>query len=113
MYSLVIWVGPSVQVDGCDKTLYDQFVLPMMKVTDYRTAVSGIRPLDIRKGGSAIPFKQAQVHCFLLSLLHQPPSLLLQMHHMVSPRASLNVVGTVAAAAADTAAVSNHPAHGW
>ena len=55
MYSLVIWVGPSVQVDGCGKTLYDQFVLPVMKVTDYRTAVSGIRPSDLRKGGSAIP----------------------------------------------------------
>eukprot|EP00096_Caligus_rogercresseyi_P010432 TRINITY_DN3802_c0_g1_i1.p1 TRINITY_DN3802_c0_g1~~TRINITY_DN3802_c0_g1_i1.p1 ORF type:complete len:326 (-),score=58.60 TRINITY_DN3802_c0_g1_i1:212-1189(-) len=32
------------------KTMYDKFVKPMEKVTDYRTAVSGIRPSDIVDG---------------------------------------------------------------
>ncbi len=30
--------------------LYDKFVQPSEKVTDYRTRVSGIRPQDIEKG---------------------------------------------------------------
>ena len=47
-------------VDGAGGTLYDKYVLPMEKVTDYRTEVSGIRPRDIRKGGGALPFAQVQ-----------------------------------------------------
>ena len=39
---------------------HDKHVLPMEKVTDYRTEVSGIRPRDIRKGGGALPFAQVQ-----------------------------------------------------
>ena len=47
-------------VDGAGGTLYDKYVLPMEKVTDYRTEVSGIRPRDIRKGGGALAFAQVQ-----------------------------------------------------
>lgn len=32
------------------KCVYDKFVKPTEKVTDYRTAVSGIRPADIKNG---------------------------------------------------------------
>nr|ACO10913.1 RNA exonuclease 4 [Caligus rogercresseyi] len=32
------------------KTMYDKFVKPMEKVTDYRTTVSGIRPSDVVDG---------------------------------------------------------------
>lgn len=37
--------------------IYDEFVKPRERVTDWRTFVSGIRPSDMHK---AIPFKQAQ-----------------------------------------------------
>lgn len=30
--------------------IYDKFVKPREKVTDYRTAVSGIRPKDVENG---------------------------------------------------------------
>ena len=36
---LAAWVAPQV--------LYDKHVRPQEKVTDYRTAVSGIRPHDV------------------------------------------------------------------
>lgn len=32
------------------KCVYDKYVKPTEKVTDYRTAVSGIRPADIKNG---------------------------------------------------------------
>lgn len=32
------------------KCVYDKYVKPTEKVTDYRTAVSGIRPADIKHG---------------------------------------------------------------
>ncbi|XP_074519390.1 RNA exonuclease 4 [Halichoeres trimaculatus] len=37
-------------VNQFGKCIYDKFVKPTEKVTDYRTAVSGIRPGDIRNG---------------------------------------------------------------
>ncbi|XP_060885024.1 RNA exonuclease 4 [Labrus mixtus] len=37
-------------VNHFGKCIYDKFVKPTEKVTDYRTAVSGIRPEDIRDG---------------------------------------------------------------
>ncbi|XP_041672463.1 RNA exonuclease 4 [Cheilinus undulatus] len=37
-------------VNQFGKCIYDKFVKPTEKVTDYRTAVSGIRPEDIRDG---------------------------------------------------------------
>ncbi len=37
--------------------VYDKFVRPTEKVTDYRTRVSGIRPKDMEGG---VPFKEAQ-----------------------------------------------------
>ncbi|KAG8447496.1 hypothetical protein GDO86_014844 [Hymenochirus boettgeri] len=39
-------------VNQFGKCVYDKFVKPTEKVTDYRTAVSGIRPRDITKGES-------------------------------------------------------------
>ncbi|KAL7072147.1 hypothetical protein ACQ4LE_008931 [Meloidogyne hapla] len=44
-----------VNVDG--ETVYDEYVLPTEKVTDYRVAVSGIRPGHLLRG---IPFTQVQ-----------------------------------------------------
>nr|ADD38917.1 RNA exonuclease 4 [Lepeophtheirus salmonis] len=44
-------------VNHFGKTIYDKFVKPSEKVTDYRTDVSGIRPKDIAKG---IEFKVVQ-----------------------------------------------------
>ncbi|XP_060844942.1 RNA exonuclease 4 isoform X3 [Rhopalosiphum padi] len=37
-------------VDSKGETIYDKFVKPRGKVTDYRTRVSGIRPQDIANG---------------------------------------------------------------
>ncbi|KAM4664044.1 RNA exonuclease 4 [Discoglossus pictus] len=37
-------------VNQFGKCVYDKYVKPTEKVTDYRTAVSGIRPQDIKKG---------------------------------------------------------------
>lgn len=37
-------------VNQFGKCIYDKFVRPTEKVTDYRTAVSGIRPEDINEG---------------------------------------------------------------
>lgn len=47
-------------VDGMGNTLYDKYVRPMEKVTDYRTEVSGIKPGHIRKENGALPFPQVQ-----------------------------------------------------
>lgn len=37
-------------VNQFGKCIYDKFVKPTERVTDYRTAVSGIRPEDIKNG---------------------------------------------------------------
>ena len=47
-------------VDGSGVTLYDKFVRPMEKVTDYRTHVSGVRPEDLRAAAGAIDFRTCQ-----------------------------------------------------
>jgi RNA exonuclease 4 len=47
-------------VDGMGNTLYDKYVRPTEKVTDYRTEVSGIKPMHIRKENGAMPFPQVQ-----------------------------------------------------
>ncbi|XP_073170133.1 RNA exonuclease 4 isoform X2 [Lepidochelys kempii] len=44
-------------VNQFGKCIYDKYVKPTEKVTDYRTAVSGIRPKDIKKGAE---FKSVQ-----------------------------------------------------
>lgn len=41
-------------VNHFGQCLYDKYVKPTEKVTDYRTFVSGIRPHDIEKGDSTI-----------------------------------------------------------
>ncbi|XP_061666447.1 RNA exonuclease 4 [Syngnathoides biaculeatus] len=55
----MVGVGPSGEdsilarvsvVNQFGKCVYDKFVKPSEKVTDYRTAVSGIRPQDIKDG---------------------------------------------------------------
>lgn len=59
-------------VNQFGKCIYDKFVKPTEKVTDYRTAVSGIRPEDIRKGESCMccnerrieELKQVACACF-------------------------------------------------
>ena len=47
-------------VDGAGAVLYDKYVQPTETVTDYRTAVSGIRPADVRADAGAITFRQCQ-----------------------------------------------------
>lgn len=37
-------------VNQFGKCIYDKYVKPTERVTDYRTAVSGIRPQDIKNG---------------------------------------------------------------
>ncbi|KAF7639858.1 Exonuclease domain-containing protein [Meloidogyne graminicola] len=44
-----------VNVDG--ETVYDEYVIPTEKITDYRVEVSGIRPGHLKRG---IPFTQVQ-----------------------------------------------------
>ena len=41
-------------VNQFGKCIYDKYVKPTERVTDYRTAVSGIRPEDIVNGESGI-----------------------------------------------------------
>ena len=52
-------------VDYFGNVLYDQYVKPRKKVTDYRTRWSGIKPADLAEG--AIPFEVArsQIICIL------------------------------------------------
>lgn len=38
-------------VNHSGKVLYDKYVKPLEKVTDYRTQISGIRHCDLEKGG--------------------------------------------------------------
>lgn len=47
-------------VNQFGKCVYDKYVKPTEKVTDYRTAVSGIRPQNINTGTRSFPPK-----CFL------------------------------------------------
>lgn len=37
-------------VNSHGECLYDEFVKPKEKVTDYRTRISGVRPADLKKG---------------------------------------------------------------
>lgn len=39
-------------VNQFGKCVYDKYVKPSQQVTDYRTAVSGIRPEHLKQGGS-------------------------------------------------------------
>lgn len=39
-------------VNQFGKCVYDKYVKPTQRVTDYRTAVSGIRPENLKQGGS-------------------------------------------------------------
>lgn len=39
-------------VNQFGKCVYDKYVKPTQQVTDYRTAVSGIRPENLKQGGS-------------------------------------------------------------
>lgn len=57
----MVGVGPSGEesiaarvsvVNQYGKCVYDKYVKPTQPVTDYRTAVSGIRPEHLRQGGS-------------------------------------------------------------
>ena len=41
--------------------IYDKYVKPREKVTDYRTAVSGIRPEDIQNGLYFFPVLQMKI----------------------------------------------------
>ena len=49
-----------VVVDWAGRVVYCTHVLPQEPVTDYRTAFSGVRPEDLRIGGGAVPFEEAQ-----------------------------------------------------
>lgn len=40
-------------VNQYGKCVYDKCIKPTQRVTDYRTAVSGIRPENLKQGGSA------------------------------------------------------------
>lgn len=37
-------------VNSLGQCIYDKYVLPKLKITDYRTSVSGIRPKDLKNG---------------------------------------------------------------
>lgn len=39
-------------VNQFGKCVYDKYIKPTQQVTDYRTAVSGIRPENLKQGGS-------------------------------------------------------------
>ena len=69
-------------VNQFGKCIYDKYVKPTEKVTDYRTAVSGIRPQDIQNGESRRTrrgkLKQVLVHCCLFSRT-AAPSFLVQI----------------------------------
>lgn len=41
-------------VNQYGKCVYDKCVKPTQPVTDYRTAVSGIRPENLKQGGSSL-----------------------------------------------------------
>jgi RNA exonuclease 4 len=47
-------------VNQYGECIYDKYVVPTEKVTDYRTHVSGIRPEDVKKENGSIELAQAQ-----------------------------------------------------
>ena len=47
-------------VNTAGQCFYDKYVLPTEKVTDYRTAVSGVRPDDLKAENGAVSFVQVQ-----------------------------------------------------
>jgi DNA polymerase III epsilon subunit-like protein len=47
-------------VNQSNECVYDKFVMPTEKVTDYRTHVSGIRPEDLKKSNGAEKFEVVQ-----------------------------------------------------
>jgi hypothetical protein len=47
-------------VNQYNQCIYDKFVLPTEKITDYRTSVSGIRPGDLKTENGAIKFETIQ-----------------------------------------------------
>jgi RNA exonuclease 4 len=47
-------------VNQYGEAIYDKYVLPTEKVTDYRTRVSGIRPEDLKKSNKAVEFSVVQ-----------------------------------------------------
>lgn len=55
-------------VNSKGETIYDKFVKPTAKVTDYRTPVSGIRPEDI-ENGEAFPKVKKEVAQILMNKL--------------------------------------------
>jgi RNA exonuclease 4 len=55
--SIIARVSIVNQFSDC---IYDKYVIPTEKVTDYRTSVSGIRPDDLKKENGALPFSRVQ-----------------------------------------------------
>jgi RNA exonuclease 4 len=45
------------------KCVYDKHVAPDVKVVDFRTAVSGVRPSDLLETNGALPFEIIQMEC--------------------------------------------------
>lgn len=59
-------------VNQFGKCIYDKFVKPTERVTDYRTSVSGIRPVDIKDGEttkSRRPAKMTNCLCLMCQFL--------------------------------------------
>jgi DNA polymerase III epsilon subunit-like protein len=57
------------------ETVYDKFVKPIEKVSDYRTLVSGVTAQDLHH---AIPFKQAQQEIAIIFMAGAGATLLVQ-----------------------------------
>ena len=53
-------------VNYCGNVLYDSYVAPMDKITDYRTKFSGIIPQHLRGGMLIIKVCQEKQHSLLL-----------------------------------------------
>ena len=51
-------------VNRYGEKIYDKFVKPTQKVTDYRTHVSGIRPEDMEKGMSCFSWLYQRIMTF-------------------------------------------------
>ena len=47
-------------VNQYGECVYDKFVIPTEKITDFRTSVSGVRPDDLKKENGAVEFAKAQ-----------------------------------------------------
>lgn len=50
-------------VNQYGKCVYDKYVKPTQPVTDYRTAVSGIRPENLKQGGSSRLMSTEEKRC--------------------------------------------------